>query len=124
MRADEWLVDITAAEAGALRAPGAVRALCDQVIAAFDLTLVAEPLVHVFPGPGGITALYLLSESHLAIHTWPEKRGALLSLGTCRPGAPARFAWADVVRAHLGASAAVAVQHVPRALELHGGGAA
>lgn len=107
LRADEWLVDISHADASRLTSTDHVRALCDDVVRAFRLTLVAAPLVHVFPGTGGITALYLLSESHLAIHTWPEERGALLSLGTCRPGTPERFAWSDVVRAHLDGEAAV-----------------
>jgi S-adenosylmethionine decarboxylase len=107
LRADEWLVDISNANAAHLASVERVRALCDDVVAAFRLTLVAPPLLHVFPGAGGITALYLLSESHLAVHTWPEKRGALLSLGTCRPGVPEQFAWSDVVRAHVGGDAVV-----------------
>lgn len=101
LRADEWLVDISNADAARLASVDRVGALCDEVVAAFRLTLVSAPLLHVFPGPGGVTALYLLSESHLAVHTWPEKRGALLSLGTCKPGVREQFVWSDVVRTHL-----------------------
>lgn len=115
LRADEWLVDISNADASRLASVKHVRALCDDVVAAFRLTLVAPPLLHVFPGPGGITALYLLSESHLAVHTWPEKRGALLSLGTCKPGVPEQFAWSGVVRAHVDGD--VVVRGVQRVIE-------
>jgi S-adenosylmethionine decarboxylase proenzyme len=34
--------------------------------------------------PQGITILYMLSESHLSIHTFPEKNYAALDLYTCR----------------------------------------
>jgi S-adenosylmethionine/arginine decarboxylase-like enzyme len=47
-------------------------------------------------GPGGLTALYLLSESHLALHTWPERGALLLSVCCCRPMVPD-----DIVRAAL-----------------------
>ena len=33
--------------------------------------------------PQGITAVCLLSESHISIHTWPEKRYAALDIFTC-----------------------------------------
>ena len=124
VRADEWLVDISGVDAAALASAERVRALCDDVVASFRLTLLAPPLAHVFPGRapegGGVTALYLLSESHLAVHTWPERGGALLSLGTCRPGVPERFSWLEVVRAHL-PGAAVAVQRVERSIALKEG---
>jgi len=32
---------------------------------------------------GAFTALYLLSESHLSIHTWPEKRYIAIDIFTC-----------------------------------------
>lgn len=35
--------------------------------------------------PQGITGFLLLSESHLAVHTWPEKKYAHLTLVTCKP---------------------------------------
>lgn len=34
--------------------------------------------------PHGITILYMLSESHLSIHTFPEKNYAALDLYTCK----------------------------------------
>lgn len=37
----------------------------------------------VYPFQPGITAIYILSESHLALHTWPEKGYLHLDLVTC-----------------------------------------
>jgi S-adenosylmethionine decarboxylase len=33
--------------------------------------------------PQGVTAILLLSESHISIHTWPEKRLATCDIFTC-----------------------------------------
>lgn len=33
--------------------------------------------------PQGVTAILLLSESHISIHTWPEKRFATCDIFTC-----------------------------------------
>jgi S-adenosylmethionine decarboxylase len=33
--------------------------------------------------PYGFTCLYLLSESHLAVHTWPEEGKAYVELTSC-----------------------------------------
>ncbi len=50
------------------------------------LTIVDDKW-HVFPDwngqPGGITGTILLAESHLAIHTWPERRGVTLDVYVC-----------------------------------------
>ncbi len=35
--------------------------------------------------PIGATMLYLLSESHLTIHTYPEKRACSINLYSCNP---------------------------------------
>jgi S-adenosylmethionine decarboxylase len=120
MRAEEWLIDIDDADATSLTSPTVVRDVVHDVVAAFGLTLVAEPLVHAFPatsaGPGGVTTLALLAESHVALHTWPEHAGALLSVGTCRFGEHADFDWAALVRRHLGQGARVVVRRVERSL--------
>lgn len=49
-----------------------------------DLKVVATA-VHVFGGPGGVTAMYLLAESHLTIHTFPETGVATVNLYVCKP---------------------------------------
>lgn len=39
---------------------------------------------HKFPGQNsGYTSLFLLSSSHLSIHTWPEKNSAAVDIFTC-----------------------------------------
>lgn len=60
--------------------------LCRQATLDAGLTIVDEKY-HVFPEwqgqPGGITGAVLLAESHLAIHTWPERRGVTLDVYVC-----------------------------------------
>jgi S-adenosylmethionine decarboxylase len=98
----EWIVDAYGCPADALRSEARLRALLDAAASELDLHAVAPTLVHVFPPPGGITAVLLLSESHLACHTFPESGYAALNLYCCR----ARPAWDFRARlaAHLGAS--------------------
>ncbi len=40
-------------------------------------------LSHAFK-PQGVTAVLLLSESHVALHTWPEHHAAVIELVTCK----------------------------------------
>jgi len=60
--------------------------LCRDATVASGLTIVDEKY-HVFPDwdgqPGGITGAVLLAESHLALHTWPERRGVTLDVYVC-----------------------------------------
>ena len=58
--------------------------VCDAVISELQLSVVGQPHWHQFPDPGGVTGLYLLSESHLACHTYPEHRFLTLNLYCCR----------------------------------------
>lgn len=48
-------------------------------------------LFHQFPasahGPGGVTATVLLAESHLCVHTWPERAAVTLDVYVCNFGA-------------------------------------
>jgi spermidine synthase len=64
----------------------ALSSLCRKATLDASLTIVDEKW-HVFPDwngqPGGITGTILLAESHLAIHTWPERRGVTLDVYVC-----------------------------------------
>jgi spermidine synthase len=60
--------------------------LCRQHTLGVGLTLVDEKW-HTFPDhqgqPGGVTGMLLLAESHLAVHTWPERAGVTLDVYVC-----------------------------------------
>lgn len=47
-------------------------------------------LFHAFPatpgGPGGVTATVLLAESHICLHTWPERRAVTVDVYVCNIG--------------------------------------
>lgn len=62
--------------------PDCLRALCLRAVGAAGLHAVAE-VFHRFPGPGGITGVVLLAESHLAVHTWPEQGAVTLDVYVC-----------------------------------------
>ncbi|HET9023484.1 MAG TPA: polyamine aminopropyltransferase [Burkholderiaceae bacterium] len=65
---------------------GTLSSLCRNATNDSTLTIVDDKW-HVFPDwngqPGGITGTILLAESHLAIHTWPERRGVTLDVYVC-----------------------------------------
>jgi S-adenosylmethionine decarboxylase len=46
--------------------------------------VVLGECAHVFPN-GAVTAVLLLSQSHLSVHTWPEYSVANFDLLTCGP---------------------------------------
>jgi len=80
----EWLVEASGCREEALRDDGLLRGLLTRIVAELDLRPVGEMLLHKFPEPGGVTALVLLSESHLACHTYPEYGVATFNLYCCR----------------------------------------
>lgn len=61
-------------------------AWCVQAVRAAGLQPV-DQLFHEFPatarGPGGVTATVLLAESHVCLHTWPEKKGVTCDVYVC-----------------------------------------
>ena len=58
-----------------------VKEAANALIAKLKLTKVNE-FVRPF-SPYGLTMIYVLSESHLAIHTWPERKVLHIDLVTC-----------------------------------------
>ena len=61
-------------------------ALCRRAVADAGLTLVDEKFFTFPPWqgqPGGVTGALLLAESHLAVHTWPERSGVTLDVYVC-----------------------------------------
>jgi S-adenosylmethionine decarboxylase len=98
----EWIVDAAGCSADALRDRRLLMSLCERIVVDMKVMVVGEPLWHQFPGPGGVTGLYLLSESHLACHTYPELGAATFNLYCCSERAA--WGWGRELRAALGAT--------------------
>jgi S-adenosylmethionine decarboxylase len=81
----EWVVEAFGCTPARLRDLPGLRALFEKMIGEMMLRPVGEPLWHQFPRTGGITALYLLAESHLTCHTFPEHGSLCLNLFCCVP---------------------------------------
>jgi S-adenosylmethionine decarboxylase len=98
----EWLVEAGGCDPSRLKSRDVLAVLFDAIVQDLGLKVVGTPAWHVFPNPGGITGVYLLAESHLAIHTFPEHGTVCLNLFCCRP----RPAWdfESGLAHHLGAT--------------------
>ncbi len=109
----EWLVDAEGCNPNALRDLSALRRLCGQVVAELGLRVVDAPAWHRFPLPGGVTGLFLLTESHLACHTYPESGVATFNLYCCR--VRPEWPWEERLVEELGAQRVV-VRRLERGL--------
>jgi S-adenosylmethionine decarboxylase len=87
----EWVVDGWGCSPDLLRDEQALAALFNAIIHDLKLRPVGDTQWHKFPGGGGITGLCLLSESHLACHTFPEHGSLCLNLFCCVPRAEWHF---------------------------------
>lgn len=95
----EWLIDAFECDPSRLRELVLLQKVCDEIIGGLQLNVIQKPMWYQFPGPAGVTGLYLLSESHLACHTYPEYGLATFNLYCCRdiPSWP----WSDRLGQHL-----------------------
>lgn len=98
----EWLIEAGGCREDALRDLSVLRELFARALRELDLHPLHEPAWHVFPGPGGITGFVMLTESHLACHTYPEYGAVAINLYCCRPR-PA-WAWEERLADLLGAT--------------------
>jgi len=109
----EWLVDATGCRADALRDVAHLRTLFARVIEELDLRVLQDPAWHVFPGAGGVTGFVMLTESHLACHTYPEHGAITINLYCCRERP--EWPWTERLAELLGASS-VRVRKLERLL--------
>ena len=90
------------ATAAALADLDRLRAVFQRVIRDLDLNVLGEIAWHQFDHPGGVSGLALLSESHLACHTYPEFRAATFNLYCCRERTS--WSWETTLKEMLGAT--------------------
>jgi S-adenosylmethionine decarboxylase len=98
----EWLVEASGCRPDALTDLDVLRSLFARILLELDLRPVDKASWHVFPDPGGITGYVMLTESHLAIHTYPEVAIATLNLYCCREREA--WPWEERLREILGAT--------------------
>ena len=88
----EWIVEAYGCDAAALSDLSRVQALFERIVAEMSLHPIEQATWHRFAGPGGVTGLWLLAESHLACHTFPEYGTLCLNVFCCRPRPDGDFA--------------------------------
>jgi S-adenosylmethionine decarboxylase len=109
----EWVIDAFHCVPDRLRDLSALQGICDRIIQELQLHVVGQPTWHQFPGEAGVTGLYLLSESHLACHTYPEVEMATFNLYCCR--SIPEWPWEETLQRELGAASCTVIR-IPRGL--------
>jgi S-adenosylmethionine decarboxylase len=107
----EWIVEAHGCDSAALADAGRLEELFHTLIRALDLHSLGKSNWHQFPGTGGITGVTLLTESHLACHTFPEYGSLCLNIFCCRPRQSADF---DALLKKAFGAASVVVRQVER----------
>ena len=80
----EWVIDAGGCNSETLADLSQLKLIFDRIISDLELHVLGEISWHQFPAPGGVTGFALLSESHLACHTYPEFGAASFNLYCCR----------------------------------------
>jgi S-adenosylmethionine decarboxylase len=81
----EWIVEAHGCDSALLADRRRLEELFQTLIRLLDLHSLGKSNWHKFPGTGGITGVTLLTESHLACHTFPEYGSLCLNIFCCRP---------------------------------------
>lgn len=107
----EWLIEAFGCSKQLLQSQTELTNLFESIVSEMHLSPVGRPVWHQFPGTAGITGVWLLQESHLAIHTFPEFSSACLNVFCC--SRRSSLDWNGRLLELLGASR-VSVQECPR----------
>jgi len=110
----EWVIDAVGCDPAKLADLDRMRAVFARVIGDLDLHVQGEIAWHQFSHPGGVSGLALLSESHLACHTYPEFCAATFNLYCCRNRAA--WPWEQMLSEMLGATS-VTVRMLQREIQ-------
>lgn len=97
----EWVVDAFGCSEVALKDRAALERVFARAVSELSLHPVSGPHFHTFPGPGGVTGMLMLSESHLCCHSFPERGYAAFNLYCCRERP--EWPWADRLAEMIGA---------------------
>jgi len=87
------IVDAYVADAAVLTT-GHILHMCDDLIVALGMQKLGEPVIREVPvqpallatteDEGGLSIIVPITTSHLAIHTWPERRALMMDIFSCR----------------------------------------
>lgn len=111
----EWLIEAHGCDPWRLRDAANVEALFRALTRGMSLHPLAKTSWHQFPGTWGITAVRLLSESHLTCHTFPEYGSICINVFCCSPRLEPDFN--TLLRSHFGA-ASVNIRRIERIFQL------
>ena len=74
--------------------PDLIRRVLDELPQQMEMTKVLPPFVYRHndgqPGLQGVTGVVIIAESHLAIHTFPNKRFISIDIFSCKPFDPGK----------------------------------
>lgn len=107
----EWIIDAIDCDENKLREVETLRDVFARIISDLQLKTIGDGTWHKFDGEGGVTGLVMLTESHLACHTYPEHKTATFNLYCCRERP--EWDWAENLKKLLGAKE-IKIQRIQR----------
>jgi len=82
-------VDGYTAEVDNLKEPEFIRRFLRDFPASIGMTRISEPLVLTWDAPKredwGVTGVVIIAESHISVHTFPERNLLYLDVFSCKP---------------------------------------
>ncbi len=77
---DHYIMEVYGVKKNLLNNVKSVSRLLDKISSGLNLRVVKN---FFYPFEPGVSGILIIAESHLAIHTWPEKHYAHIDLITC-----------------------------------------